>query len=109
MEILATTEANEHGDIDARHLQHLNFDFVDSKTAYLTHGLHPYPAKFIPQIPDTLITELSREGDVIADVFCRQWNPAGGGTLARSQRYRIRCKSSSLPNYQSQNNTLSAR
>src|SRR5260370_9196031 len=51
-------------------LQDLNFDFVGSKTGYLTHSLHPYPAKFIPQIPEVLIRELSREGDTVADIFC---------------------------------------
>jgi DNA methylase len=55
---------------DAKRLHYVDFDFTDSKTTYLTHGLHPYPAKFIPQIPDTLIRELSSEGDTIADVFC---------------------------------------
>ncbi len=55
---------------NATHLHHVNFDFNDSETGYLTHGLHPYPAKFIPQIPNTLIEELSNEGDTVADVFC---------------------------------------
>jgi DNA modification methylase len=54
----------------AAHLRHADFDFNGSETGYLTHGLHPYPAKFIPQIPDTLIRELSSEGDTVADVFC---------------------------------------
>jgi site-specific DNA-methyltransferase (cytosine-N4-specific) len=51
-------------------LQNANFDFKDSQTGYLTHSLHPYPAKFIPQIPARLIRELSNEGDMVADVFC---------------------------------------
>jgi site-specific DNA-methyltransferase (cytosine-N4-specific) len=68
-ETAATVQA-EAIDIDGSHLQHTDFDFTDRKTKYLTHGLHPYPAKFIPQIPDTLIKELSREGDTVADVFC---------------------------------------
>lgn len=51
-------------------LHGIDFDFANSKTGYLTHGLHPYPAKFIPQIPDALIRELSNEGDTVADVFC---------------------------------------
>jgi hypothetical protein len=55
---------------DAARLHHVNFDFTDSKTGYLTHSLHPYPAKFIPQIPNALIQELSDEGDTVADVFC---------------------------------------
>lgn len=55
---------------DAARLHHVDFDFADSKTSYLTHSLHPYPAKFIPQIPDALIRVLSNEGDTVADVFC---------------------------------------
>ncbi len=62
---------------DAARLHHVDFDFTDSKTNYLTHGLHPYPAKFIPQIPDTLIRELSNEGDTVAD-GCEQ---RGEGTV----------------------------
>jgi site-specific DNA-methyltransferase (cytosine-N4-specific) len=32
--------------------------------------LHPYPAKFIPQIPGSLIEIYSREGDLVLDPFC---------------------------------------
>ena len=56
--------------VSAAHLHRTDFDFADAETGYLTHGLHPYPAKFIPQIPATLILELSNESDTIADVFC---------------------------------------
>ena len=48
----------------------LQWDFGSAKTGYLTHGLHPYPAKFIPQIPNALIQELSSVGETIADIFC---------------------------------------
>ncbi|MGH8250463.1 MAG: DNA methyltransferase [Steroidobacteraceae bacterium] len=51
-------------------LRSLDWDFVGAKTNYLTHGLHPYPAKFIPQIPNALIQELSSVGEVVADIFC---------------------------------------
>ena len=51
-------------------LRALDWDFTDAKTDYLTHGLHPYPAKFIPQIPNALIQELSSVGDVVGDIFC---------------------------------------
>ena len=51
-------------------LQAIKWDFATAKTGYLTHGLHPYPAKFIPQIPNALIQELSSVGETIADVFC---------------------------------------
>jgi site-specific DNA-methyltransferase (cytosine-N4-specific) len=51
-------------------LKKLDWDFVAAKTNYLTHGLHPYPAKFIPQIPNALIQELSSVGDTVFDPFC---------------------------------------
>ena len=51
-------------------LEAIEWDFAAAKTSYLTHGLHPYPAKFIPQIPNALIQELSSVGETIADIFC---------------------------------------
>ncbi len=37
---------------------------------YATHGLHPYPAKFIPHIPRELINAYSEPGDLIWDPMC---------------------------------------
>jgi DNA modification methylase len=51
-------------------LERLDWDFANAKTSYLTHGIHPYPAKFIPQIPNALIQELSSVGDTVGDIFC---------------------------------------
>ncbi len=51
-------------------LRKIDWDFAEAKTRYLTHGLHPYPAKFIPQIPNALIQELSSVGETVADIFC---------------------------------------
>lgn len=51
-------------------LKLIDWDFRDAKTIYLTHGLHPYPAKYIPQIPNALIQELSSVGETVADIFC---------------------------------------
>lgn len=48
----------------------IDWDFEDAKTNYLTHRIHPYPAKFIPQIPNALIQELSSVGDTVGDIFC---------------------------------------
>ena len=45
------------------------------------YGLHPYPAKFIPQIPRTLIKDIGvAEGGVIFDPFC-----GSGTTLIEAQ------------------------
>lgn len=37
---------------------------------YSTHDLHPYPAKFIPQIPRELVVKLTGPGDWVLDPFC---------------------------------------
>jgi DNA modification methylase len=54
----------------AKALNEIDWDFQDAKTNYLTHRIHPYPAKFIPQIPNALIQELSSVGDTVGDIFC---------------------------------------
>lgn len=56
-----------------------------SDTGYLTHGLHPYPAKFIPQIPRRMIERHTREGDVVCDPFC-----GSGTTLVEAMLHRRR-------------------
>jgi site-specific DNA-methyltransferase (cytosine-N4-specific) len=39
-------------------------------TTYLTHGIHPYPAKYIPQLPREIILEHTNERNTILDPFC---------------------------------------
>ena len=63
----------------------IEWDFAYAKTGYLTHSLHPYPAKFIPQIPNALIQELSSVGETIADIFC-------GGVARPRGRSRSPCR-----------------
>jgi len=36
-------------------LDKIDWNFKDAKTQYLSHTFHPYPARFIPQIPATFI------------------------------------------------------
>ena len=55
------------GTFDA--LSSRDWSFTADNTRYLTHDLHPYPAKFIPQIPANLIACLSMPGDVVLDPF----------------------------------------
>ena len=38
-------------------------------TAYITHGIYTYPAKFIPQLATKIILEHSEEDDIIIDPF----------------------------------------
>lgn len=48
----------------------MTWDFHDEETQIHLHTLHPYPAKFIPQIPRKAILLWSREGDTVLDPFC---------------------------------------
>ena len=56
--------------------QKVDWSFPDSTNRGFTHGLHPWPAKFIPDIPATAISLLSEPGDTVLDPFC------GCGTTA---------------------------
>ena len=44
-------------------------DKTRKDTAYITHGYHRYPAKFIPQIVSRLTEKYTKEGDFIVDPF----------------------------------------
>ena len=59
-----------------------DWSFTDDDTRYLTHDLHPYPAKFIPQIPAHLISRLSLPGDVVLD-------PSGGSATTAVEAVRL--------------------
>jgi site-specific DNA-methyltransferase (cytosine-N4-specific) len=48
-----------------------DWHFASAKTQAGVHGIHPYPAKFIPQIPRQLIQILAPPvGSVVFDPFC---------------------------------------
>lgn len=47
-----------------------DWNFHGEDTKEHLHSLHPYPAKFIPQIPRKAIGSWSNPGDLIYDPFC---------------------------------------
>ncbi len=53
-----------------------DWSFTNDNTRYLAHDIHPYPAKFIPQLPGVLIASLSLRGELVFDPF------GGSGTTA---------------------------
>jgi tRNA G10 N-methylase Trm11 len=59
-----------------RRLRRIDWRFTNDDTLYLAHDVHPYPAKFIPQIPGNLIANLSLRGELVFDPF------GGSGTTA---------------------------
>ena len=58
------------------HLKQVDWSFTNDDTRFLGHDLHPYPAKFIPQLPGTTISLLSSRGELVFDPF------GGSGTTA---------------------------
>jgi len=57
-------------------LRSIDWAFTDDDTQFLGHDIHPYPAKFIPQLPGTLTSLLSSRGELVFDPF------GGSGTTA---------------------------
>ncbi len=47
-----------------------DWEFAGADTRYLTHALHRYSGKFIPQIARQLVELTSCEGDVVLDPYC---------------------------------------
>jgi len=43
--------------------------YIGKQVSYATHGIHRYPAKFIPQIPRFCIESYSKVGDSVLDPF----------------------------------------
>ncbi len=58
-----------------------DWTFADADTQYMTHGLHPYPARMIPQIARRLIMRYTKPGPdtVILDPFA-----GSGGVLVEA-------------------------
>lgn len=46
------------------------FNATYTQTTELNHGIHGYPAKFPPQIPQLLLTEFAKDNYTILDPFC---------------------------------------
>lgn len=62
-------------------LHEIDWDFTGSSAAKGIHSIHPYPAKFIPEIPRTLLDTLPLpEGTAVLDPFC-----GSGTTLVEAQ------------------------
>lgn len=62
-----------------------DWSFSEEDTTYLSHDIHPYPAKFPPQLPAQIIKLLSSTGETV-------WDPFGGsGTTALEALLNDRC------------------
>ncbi len=57
-----------------------SWDYRGEKTKSYTHGIHTYPAMFIPQVGRRLLETYSNKGDTVCDIFC------GSGTALVESR-----------------------
>lgn len=55
--------------LDFSELRRIDWSFEKDDTSYLTHNIHRYSGKYIPQIARTLIEKLTNPGDIIVDPF----------------------------------------
>src|SRR6476646_6407224 len=58
----------------------LDWEFKTTHTGYYTHRCHPYSAKYIPQIPNLLISNFTKKNDLVLDNFV-----GSGTTLVESK------------------------
>src|SRR5437588_4847196 len=58
----------------------LDWEFKTTHTGYYTHRCHPYSAKYIPQIPNLLISNFTKRNDLVLDNFV-----GSGTTLVESK------------------------
>lgn len=64
---IAVSQANVPPPV--RDLSHEFRKYIGKQVSYATHGIHKYPAKFIPQIPRFCIESYSKVGDSVLDPF----------------------------------------
>ena len=57
---------------DEKYIRRIDYswDYRGEKTKTYTHGIHTYPAMFIPQVARRLLENYSQAGETIGDIFC---------------------------------------
>jgi SOS regulatory protein LexA len=57
---------------DEKYVRRIDYswDYKGENTKTYTHGIHTYPAMFIPQVARRLLKNFSQAGDTICDIFC---------------------------------------
>ena len=64
---------------------------LSNKTTGLTHGMHRFPAKYIPQIPGWVIDQVAETDDVVLDPFCGSGTTLVEGLLRPGRTIGIDC------------------
>lgn len=64
---------------------------LSNKTTGLTHGMHRFPAKYIPQIPGWVMNQIAESDDVVLDPFCGSGTTLVEGLLRPGRTVGIDC------------------
>jgi len=61
---------------DGKYVRRIDYswDYKGEKTKTYTHGIHTYPAMFIPQVARRLLENYSQQGETVCDIFLRLGN-----------------------------------
>lgn len=65
----ATERKSIYGELSGTENHSDEWDFSDEDTQEHLHSIHPYPARFIPQIPRKAMLDYSQPGDTVLDPF----------------------------------------
>lgn len=66
--------------IRIQQLCELDWELISVNTEYYTHSFHPYSSKYVPQIPNRIISSLSLKNELVLDNFV-----GSGTTLVESR------------------------
>lgn len=81
-EVIASTKDEPQPLSDQKRLAAIDWNFTKRERAHVIEAIHPYPAKFIGEIPRALMRELPcRKGTLVFDPFA-----GSGTTLLEAQR-----------------------
>ncbi|MFH1890210.1 MAG: transcriptional repressor LexA, partial [Candidatus Kuenenbacteria bacterium] len=78
--VLGTGEKENTSDDKYKRRIDYSWDFNGEKTKSHTHGIHTYPAMFIPQVARRLLQKYSKKNGTVCDIFC------GSGTALVESR-----------------------
>ncbi len=63
-------------------IREIQSDLNGADTSYLSHSMHPYPAKFPPQLPKLILQNYAIKGQSVLDPFC-----GSGTTLVEARLF----------------------
>lgn len=86
-----TSPLNTEAEEISKEVLSQSWEYADADTKYLTHNIHRYSGKFIPQIAARAISLLTQPGELVVDPYC-----GSGTTLLESALLGRRCVGADL-------------